>query len=425
MKLGPFRFILRFLAALAAVSGGILYLASYFRGSFLLLGAVFLFIVERRLSLGSQAGAWATFGADTRRLLGRAIVPATGIGAALLIGAAIMSLTGYAPVASYRALFYGGLVRNWNISVLNATPLIFTGLSIAFAFKGGLFNIGAEGQYLAGVMAATWLGIGLDLPSLAGILFIFAAAAAIGAAMNVIPALLKVKTGAHEVVTTMMFAYAIRTLAPIFIRAKGGDPINTTHPYVTDLVSERVWLPLFKNFLPEANYRLHIGILLAIACAFLVRFILDRTDLGYRIKAVGHSPTAAKTQGISVTWITTACLLISGSLAAFSGVTQVLGLDHRMYQNLDAGYGWNGISIALLARNNPIAIVFTALLWGVLDSGGQFMARTVQTPNAIIEIVKGIILFLLLAEVIYEQAGAAIKRWIVGLRGATGTREGA
>jgi len=239
--------------------------------------------------------------------------------------------------------------------------------------------------------------------------------------MNLVPAILKVKTGAHEVVTTMMFAYAIRTLAPIFIRAKGGDPVSTSHPYVTDLVSERVWLPLFRDFLPEANYRLHIGILLAIACAFLVRFILERTDLGYRIKAVGYNPTAARTQGISVAWITTASLLISGALAAFSGVTQVLGLDHRMFQNLDGGYGWNGISIALLARNNPVAIIFTALLWGVLDSGGQFMARTVQTPNAIIEIVKGILLFLMLAEALYTHAGSAIRRWCSGRFGRTGT----
>ena len=421
MKPASFRFLLKSLAALLAAAGTVLYLASYFRGGFLLLGAGLLVVLEHRLALGSGPEARAAFAASARRLLGQAVIPVTGIAAALLIGAAIMALTGYAPLASYQALFYGGLVRNWNISVLNATPLIFTGLSIAFAFRCGLFNIGAEGQFLAGVMAATWLGIGLNLPPVFGILLLFGAGALLGAAMNLVPAILKVKTGAHEVVTTMMFAYAIRTLAPIFIRAKGGDPVSTSHPYVTDLVSERVWLPLFRDFLPEANYRLHIGILLAIACAFLVRFILERTDLGYRIKAVGYNPTAARTQGISVAWITTASLLISGALAAFSGVTQVLGLDHRMFQNLDGGYGWNGISIALLARNNPVAIIFTALLWGVLDSGGQFMARTVQTPNAIIEIVKGILLFLMLAEALYTHAGSAIRRWCSGRFGRTGT----
>ena len=396
------RILLRIAAALLALAGGVLYLASYFRGGYLLLGALLAWGLERRLALGDA------FGARARSLCRRAAVPLAGILAALLIGAAIMSFTGYSPLASYEALFYGGFVRNWHISVLNAVPLVFTGLAIAFAFQGGMFNIGAEGQYLVGVMAATWLGIGMNLPPLAGMALVFLFGALTGAAANLVPALLKVKTGAHEVVTTMMFAYAIRTLAPIFIRAHGGDPALTTHPYVTDPVADRLWLPLFKGFLPEANYRLHIGILLAIACAFLVQFILTRTDLGYRIRAVGCNATAARTQGISVPWITTVSLLGSGALAAFAGVTQVLGLDHRMFQNLDAGYGWNGISIALLARNNPLAIPFTALLWGVLDAGGQYMARTVQTPNAIIEIVKGILLFLLLAEVIYEKAGVGL-----------------
>lgn len=396
---------LRILAFLLGAAGAVLYLASYFRGLWLC-GAAAAIVAALRLGALGRAEA----GPAVRRLLAKAAIPVAGIGSALLIGAAIMALTGYDPVASYKALFYGGLVRNWHISVLNATPLVFTGLAIAFAFKGGLFNIGAEGQYFVGVMAATWLGLRLDLPPLAAILVIFAAGALAGAAMNALPALLKVKTGAHEVVTTMMFAYAIRTLSPMFIRANGGDPTKTSHPYVTDPVAEKVWLPLFKDFLPEANYRLHVGILVAIGCAFLVRFILDKTDLGFKIRAVGHNPTAARTQGISVPWITTASLLISGALASFAGVTQVLGLDHRMFQNLNAGYGWNGISIALLARNNPIAIIFTALLWGVLDSGGQYMARTAETPNAIIEIVKGIILFLMLAEVIYEKAGAALRR---------------
>ena len=133
--------------------------------------------------------------------------------------------------------------------------------------------------------------------------------------------------------------------------------------------------------------------------------ILERTNLGYKIRAVGYNPVAARTQGISVAKITVACLFISGSLAAAAGATQVLGLDHRMYGDLNAGYGWNGISIALLARNDPVAVVFTSLLWGALDAGGQYMARTAHTPNSIIEIIKSIILFLMLAETIYERLG--------------------
>lgn len=396
--------VLRVAAIVVGVPAALLCLASYFWGLWFLLLGLALILAERRISLGSAA-----FAVSFRHALSRAIMPVVGIICALIIGALIMRITGYDPISSYRALFYGGLVRNWSVSVLNATPLIFTGLAVAFAFQGGLFNIGAEGQYYIGVIAATWLGLRLSLPPGLAIPLVYIAGALAGALLNVIPALLKVKTGAHEVITTMMLAYAVRTLSPMFIRANGGDPANTTHPGATDQISEHLWLPLFKDVLPLANYRLHIGIILAIACAFLVRFILMNTTLGYRIRAVGYNPEAARTAGISVAGTMSVALLISGVLAAFSGVTQCLGLDHRMYQDLNAGYGWNGISIALLARNNPVLIIFTALLWGVLDAGGQFMARTAQTPNAIIEIVKGTVLFLLLAEAIYESLGGKLR----------------
>ncbi|MBU0927970.1 MAG: ABC transporter permease [Spirochaetes bacterium] len=405
-------------AAMAAI-GSTLYLASYFAGGLLALAALAIFGFLRRSELGAEG-----FAAASRSMLKAAAVPAIGIASALAIGAAVMLATGYDPVASYAALFYGGLVRNWHISVLNATPLIFTGLAISFGFKGGLFNIGAEGQYFVGVMAATWLGLKLNLPAPLGVPLVFVVGMLAGAAANLIPAALKVKTGAHEVVTTMMMAYAIRTLSPMFIRANGGDPASSAHPYATAQIGERLWLPLFKDVLPASNYRLHVGVLVAVAAAFAVRFVLDRTDLGFKIRAVGHNPIAARTQGISTARITFATLLISGALASMAGVTQVLGLDHRMFQNLNAGYGWNGISIALLARNDPIAIVFAALLWGVLDAGGQYMARTASTPNAIIEIVKSVILFLLLAEVVYSSSGAAIKRFLAGRKAARAASEG-
>jgi simple sugar transport system permease protein len=400
------RVALTVVALLLTLSGTVLYLASYFWGGWLLAAAV-LVVVVRLLSVrGREAGiAWL------KAVLTRALIPVIGIGCALAIGAIIMLSTGYDPAASYAALFYGGLVRNWSVSVLNAVPLIFTGLAIAFAFQGGLFNIGAEGQYYIGVIAATWLGLRLDLPPQLGIPLIFLVGMVFGAALNAIPAVLKVRTGAHEVVTTMMFAYAMKTVAPIFIRANGGDPTHSSHPLTTDQISDKLFLPLFKTFLPNANYRLHVGILLAIVTALVVQFILKRTNLGYKIRAVGCNPVAARTQGISVAWITIASLLISGAIAGMAGVTQVLGLDHRMYGDLNAGYGWNGISIALLARNNPVAIVFTSILWGVLDAGGQYMARTAHTPNAIIEIIKSIILFLMLAETIYEYFGSKISAW--------------
>ncbi len=391
-------------AVLLALPGAVLSIASYFWGVWLIGGACALLGVERLLSLGSGA-----FLSDTRALLAKAAMPVEGVCLALLIGAAIMAVTGHDPVSSYSALFYGGLVKNWHVSVLNATPLIFTALAVAVAFHGGLFNIGAEGQYYVGVIVATWLGLMLRLPPILSLPIIFLAGALAGALANVIPAWLKVRTGAHEVVTTMMFAYAVATLSPIFIRAHGGDPSMTDHPGATDTILLQSQLPVFKSVLPLANYRLHFGILIAIALALLVRFLLSRTNLGFKIRATGFNPVAARMQGISTAGITMASLLISGAIAALSGVTQVVGLDHRMYQNLSAGYGWNGISVALLARNNPVAIIFASLLWGTLDAGGQYMARTAQTPNAIIEIIKGVILFLMLAEYLWTWLAARLR----------------
>ena len=199
----------------------------------------------------------------------------------------------------------------------------------------------------------------------------------------------------------MMFAHIARYSSSIFIRSMGGDPAASTHAYVTDPVLESSWLPTFKSFLPEANYRLHIGIIIAIVIAVIVYYILYFTRFGFEIRAVGKNPLAAKTQGISIGRNIFIALLFSGFLAGLAGANQVLGLEHKLFQNLSANYGWNGISVALLASNHPIGVIFTSILWGALDAGGQYMERTLQVHNSIIEIIKGIILFLVVARYIY------------------------
>ncbi len=398
-------------ASAFGAAGLVLYLASYFIGLLLVLVSIAGYFLFRRFTMGSESAAQ-----DTKQVIRDLTVPAAGIAAAIVIGGLIMALSGYDPFSAYAALFYGGFVKNWHVSILNAAPLIFTGLSVAFAFKAGLFNIGAEGQYYIGAMVATFLGIYLKLPSILSLPLIFLVGGALSAAYNYVPALLKVKTGAHEVITTMMLAHVARYLSSVFIRAMGGDSAST-HPYVTDPVREANWLPLFKDFLPNANYRLHVGILIAIAFAILVYYILNRTTIGFEIRAVGHNPQAARAQGISIGRNIYRALLFAGFLSGLAGVNQVLGLDHKLFENLQAGYGWNGISVALLASNHPIGVVFTSLLWGALDAGGQYMSRTIQTPNAIVDIIKGIILFLVVARYIYSYLRNRLKRGAVAAAG--------
>jgi len=372
----------------------------YFWGLWLIAAAVVLYLV--RVYLVRGRGELIDL---IRKSARKMVVPIMGVVAAIVIGGVLMLATGYDPFTAYGALFFGGLVRNWHISVLNAAPLIFTALSVAFAFKAGLFNIGAEGQYYLGAMAATWLSLRLALPGIVSLPLIFVFAGLLGAAWAIVPAYLKVRTGAHEVITTMMLAHTARYLSPIFIRANGGDPATSTHPYVTTEILETTFLPRFQQFLPNANYRVHTGILVAIVVALAIHYLLYHTSVGFEIRAVGENKDAARAQGISVGKNIFRALLIAGFLAGLAGFNQVNGLDHRLFENLQAGYGWNGISVALLAGGNPIGVVFTGLLWGALDSGGQFMARTTQTPSAIVEIVKGTILFLVVARYIYTAIG--------------------
>jgi len=267
--------VLLIILILLGSAGLVLWLASYFWGLLLLLGAAVLFYLRKRLSSKREDAR-----ASTRKLLSNLLIPVVGIISAIIIGAILMAATGYNPFIAYKALFYGGFVKNWHVSILNATPLIFTGLSIAFAFKAGLFNIGAEGQYYVGAMVATFLGIYLKLPGILVIPLIFLVAGIVAGAYNYIPALLKVRTGAHEVITTMMFAHIARYISSVFIRGMGGAT-DSAHPYVTDPVEKRSWLPRFQQFLPEANYRLHIGILVGILMALFVYYLLYHTKFGF------------------------------------------------------------------------------------------------------------------------------------------------
>ena len=375
--------------------GIILYIASYFIGIAVILVGVLCAVAS--LNEGNMR---LTLSRQVVPALKSCIPPTIGILLAFIVGALFMLVARYNPLVGYGALLYGGFIKNWPITILNAVPLIFTGLAVAVAFQAGLFNIGAEGQYYIGAMAAAALGIYLDIPGALAIPFIFIIGGLLASSYVLIPAILKTRTGAHEVITTMMFAHIARLLSPLMVRNFGGH-ITSPHPLVTYEILPQLFLPLFADFLPDAYSRLHIGILIAIICAIGIHYILWRTPIGFEIRAVGHNRHAARAQGISVARIYIITLLSSGFLAGTAGVVQVLGLDHKLFENLSAGYGWNGISVALLAGNRPIPLIFTALLWAALDSGGQYMQRTVSIPSSVVELIKGVVLFLIVARLLY------------------------
>jgi simple sugar transport system permease protein len=413
------RAILITLIIVTASIGVFLWFGSYFWGLLLIVGAGALFVVLKLMETSRTEVVEMMTGFAKKMF-----VPVMGIAIAIVIGGLLMLFTGYKPLEAYQALFYGGFVRNWHVSVLNATPLIFTGLSVAFAFKAGLFNIGAEGQYYVGAMAATFFAIFIGIPPLLALPLIFVLSGLFASAWVAIPALLKTRTGAHEVITTMMFAHIARYSSSIFIRHMGGDPATSDHAYVTWPILESNWLPRFKALLPEANYRLHIGILIGIGVALFIYYLLYYTRFGFEIRAVGQNPSAAKAQGISISRNIFMALMVAGFLSGLAGFAQVTGLDHKLFENLSANYGWNGISVALLASGHPIGVIFTALLWGALDAGGQFMSRTIQAPKSVVEIIKGIILFLVVARYLYSYLGSRIKKRRAVKRGNELTEEG-
>jgi general nucleoside transport system permease protein len=334
-------------------------------------------------------------------------VPVVSVAIAVIIGSIIMLLAGFDPVAAYSAMIKGafGGGRQTGETLLRSTPLIFTGLAVAYGFRAGLFNIGAEGQLFMGGLSAAFLGIALaGLPRPLNIVIMIVAGAAIGAAWAFIPALLKAKVGAHEVITTMMFSYIARYLVSWLVtgplKAEGQIPQTERLPVESTLPKLHEML----EFLVPS--RVHLGFVLAVLIAMVVWWVLKYTALGYESRAVGLNPWASETGGISVSATTIKALCISGALAGLAGVTEVMGVHLRLFDQFSAGFGFTGIAVALLAKNNPIGVIPAAILFGALSAGGGTMQLEADVPQKVILIIQALIIFLVAAE--------QISRWILG-----------
>jgi ABC-type uncharacterized transport system permease subunit len=324
---------------------------------------------------------------------------------AMITGSLIVAATGGDPRAAFAALYEGAFGNAYQIgeTIMRATPLIFTGLAIAYGFRAGLFNIGAEGQLFMGGLAAAWLGIALaGLPWYVIMPIVIVGGALAGAAWAFIPAVLKARVGAHEVITTMMFTWIARYFVsymldgPMKAPGPGGQPGQIP---VSALLPSQSTLPKFNAilpFLPSNNA--HVGFLLAVACAVGIWFLLKYTTLGYEARAVGYNPFASETGGISVARTTVWSLCISGALAGLAGVSEVMGVHHRMSDQFSAGFGFTGIAVALLAKNHPIAVIPAALLFGGLSAGSGIMQLTAKVPNKLVDIVQALVIFFVAAE---------------------------
>ncbi|MBN2248356.1 MAG: ABC transporter permease [Coriobacteriia bacterium] len=326
---------------------------------------------------------------------------------AIGVGSLIIWISGYDPVEAFAALFKGafGGPRQIGETILRSTPLILAGLAVGYGFRAGLFNIGAEGQLMMGGLLAAWLGVELaGLTPLITIPTLLLVGALAGAAWAFVPAILKARIGAHEVITTMMFShiarYVVSWLTAGPLKAPGQIPqtvnlsANAQIPRIQSLFSATTLeaLPFF------GLGRAHLGVFIAIIAAVGVWLVLRYTTLGYENRAVGLSPWAAETAGISVQWTTVKALCISGALAGLAGAVEVMGLHHRIFDQFSAGVGFTGIAVALLAKNHPIGIIAAALLFGALSAGSGTMQLEAGVSQKIILIIQALVIFFVAAE---------------------------
>lgn len=282
-------------------------------------------------------------------------------------------------------------------SLVTATPLILTGLAVAVGFRAGLFNIGVEGQLYIGAICSVWVGFAVKgLPMIIHLPLAILAGAAGGAFWAFIPAILKAKTGAHEVINTIMMNYIAFRLSEWLLSDKGPlkrpGSANPVSPFIEKSAE-------FPRFFPDP-IRLHLGFFIAIGMAVFVYWFLFKTTWGFEVRTVGQNPDAARYAGMSITRNIIVAMCLSGALAGLAGANEVLGVNHNLALSFSSGYGFDGIAIALLGKSHPLGVVLTGLLFGTLRSGATRMQNIARIPVEIIDVIQALIIAFIAAPAI-------------------------
>ncbi len=331
---------------------------------------------------------------------------------ALVVGLLVLALgltaAGYDPLLALGALWRGSFGSWYALSsatLVRAVPLIILGLGVALAFRAGALNIGAEGQFYAGAIAATWVGVhAAGWPGPVAIGAVWLAAAVAGVVWMALPVLLKLRFGVLEVISTLLLNFVAEAAVSYAVTGPLQES-KRIYPQ-SDPIAAAARLPLF------GNTRLHLGLVLAILLALLLWALFTRTAWGFRLRAVGLGPLAAELSGgIPVKRVIGIALLWSGALAGLGGGVEISGVTYALFQNLSPGYGFTAIAVALLARLNPLGILFTGLLFGGLEAGAQGMQREAGVPAVAVQVAEAtIILVIVLAEVVLRRRAAAGSR---------------
>ncbi len=349
--------------------------------------------------------------APIRRMARGIAVPVGSVIFAFVIGGLIVAVTGGNPFAAYLGLVCGGFgllcsggenpALQLSNTIVFTTPLLLTGVAVALPFRAGLFNIGAEGQLLAGAVACTVIGVKFsDLPAPILLPMVLLGGTLAGAIWAGIPGVLKATIGAHEVVTTIMLNYVAQWLVRYMIV---GGPLQAAHGFSSSApIGAGARLPTFLPNdnslivfgLPAGVYRVHAGLLIALAAVGVFAFLLWRTSLGYEIRAVGQSQRAARYAGVSVRRTIIVTMLIAGAFAGLAGAVQIAGVDHSLTDKYFTDTtGFDAIAVALLGLGSGVGIILASILFGALHAGGSVMQSDAGISGSLVLVLEALILF--------------------------------
>lgn len=339
------------------------------------------------------------------------LIPVLSVLLAIIIGAVVVLIAGSNPFRAYGQLVQGAFGTPYNVSetIISSIPYMLTGLAVAFAFRAGLFNIGAEGQLFIGAILSAWVGFSFHWPGYILIPVALLVGALGGALWAGIAGALKAWRGAHEVITTIMLNYTAILISRYLIEP---EPSGTAGPFqqanslgepVARQVNASLPVIIPNSWIPDG--RLHAGLFVALAAALIFWFILWRTTLGYKLRAVGLNPKAAAYGGINVGWNVFLAMFIAGAFAGLAGMVNLYGIaPYRLTDTFSPGYGFQAIAVALLGKNTAAGTIAAALIFGALEQGGTIMQANAGVSLHLVEILEGLIIFFIGAD--------AIVRWL-------------
>jgi ABC-type uncharacterized transport system permease subunit len=331
------------------------------------------------------------------------LVPILAVFTSVIVGGIVIAMAGGNPFDAYLGLAEGsfGSLKALSETTVWATPYIFAGLAVGLAFKGGLFNIGAEGQLALGAVAAAWTGyalpglLGVTFPAIIHIPLTILAGVLAGAIWGGIPGWLKARFGGHEVINTIMMNYIALNITSYLLNGPMKDPNPLNVVARTPHIAPSAQIPSIFS-----GYRFHWGFILALVVAFFIWWLLWKTTLGFEIRTAGANPDAGRYAGVNVPRTIIITMVLSGILAGLAGAIEVTGLNFRHELGFSVGYGFDAIAIALLGKCHPAGIVLGALLFGGMRNGATRMQFLTQIPVDVISVIQALILLFVAADAI-------------------------